>query len=332
MLRVAILSFWHVHAKGYANQIRSRQDCSIVAVWDEIAERGRTMAAEMNAPFYENLQDLLANPEVDAVVVNAPSKMHPEVMVAAAKAGKHIFTEKVLAIHTAEADQIIEAVEQNNVKLIVSLPRLCEGRVLYAKNAVDQGLLGQVTLVRTRLAHDGSVPREGAPNGWLVEHFYDKENCGGGALIDLGCHPMYLAHYFLGLPETVSAQFGYVTGHEVEDNAVVTLGYKDGAIAVVESGFTSRHSPFTVEIYGTEGCLLIGNQVEIRSNLLNVNQHTGWIRPDRLPANLPSPIDQWVDYVLQDKTPVITTEQGRALTQLMEAAYLSVAEGRNVKL
>lgn len=332
MLRVAILSFWHVHARDYTNQIRSRSDCSVVALWDENAERGQKIATEYDVTFYHDLQDLLANPDIDGVVVNAPSNMHPEVMIAAANAGKHIFTEKVLAIHTSEADQIIAAVEQNNVKLTVSLPRLGERNIIYAKTIVDEGLLGQITLVRTRLAHDGALPREGSPQGWLPAHFYDQEACGGGALIDLGCHPMYLAHHFLGLPKTVSAQFGYVTGREVEDNAVVTLGYPDGALAVVEAGFASRHSPFTVEIYGTEGCLLIGNQLELRSTRLDAGAQSGWMRPDRLPANLPGPIHQWADHVLYDKSPAITTEQGRTLTQLMEAAYLSAAEGRIVTL
>lgn len=332
MLKVAMLSYWHVHAKDYARQVQSRNDCAITAVWDEIPERGRSVAEQLNVPFYANLQDLLASPDVDAVVVNAPSRMHPEVMIAAAEAGKHIFTEKVLAITTAEADRIIEAVNRHGVKLTVSLPRLGENQILYAKSAVEQGLLGQLTLVRTRLAHDGALPREGAPQGWLPPHFYDKRDCGGGAMIDLGCHPMYLAHHFLGLPQTVSAQYGHITGREVEDNAVVTLGYANGAIAVVEAGFASRFSPFTVELYGTDGCLLIGNRVELRSNRLDLDGHSGWIRPDRLPASLPKPLDQWADYVLYDKTPAITVEQARALTQLMEAANRSAAEGRVVKL
>lgn len=332
MLNVAILSFWHVHAKGYTNEIKSRNDCKVVAIWDELEERGQRYADEYQVPFYASLQPIWENPEIDAVVVNAPSNMHPELMIAAAKAGKHIFTEKVLAIHTEGADQILEAVQQNQVKLTVSLPRLGESYVRYAKKVVEQGLLGQVTLVRTRLAHDGALPRAQSSDGWLPPHFYNRDQCGGGALIDLGCHPMYLAHHFLGLPQTVSAQFGYVTGREVEDNAVVTLSYPDGAIAVVEAGFASKHSPFTVEIYGTEGCLLIGQDIQIRSDKLQAHEHAGWMKPSGLPGHLPSPIMQWADYVLYDRQPEITLEQGRALTQLMEASYQSAASGNHVSL
>lgn len=329
-LRIAVLSFWHVHARGYAKQLSERSDCVIAAVWDENPERGRGMAEQLRVPYVESLADLLANPDIDAVVVNAPSRMHPEVIIAAAEAGKHIFSEKVLALRTVDAERIIAAVERKGVKLTVSLPRLGDSRTIYAKSVVDQGLLGKLTLVRARLAHDGALPREGSPAGWLPAHFFDKTECGGGALIDLGCHPMGIVHHLLGLPETVSAQFGYVTGREVEDNAVVTLRYPDGVMAVVEAGFASRHCPALLELYGTEGCLLIGNQTELRSARLPDAAQAGWLRPDKLPANLPSPLEQWVDDVLYDKKPTISIGQGLALTQLMEAAYLSAAEGRMV--
>lgn len=329
-LRIAILSFWHVHANGYAKQLADRSDCAIVAIWDESAERGIRMAEQLNAPFVRNWQAVLERPDVDAVVVNAPTAMHPEILTAAANAGKHIFTEKALALRSADAERIAAAALQSGVKLTVSLPRLFDQKTMYAKSVLDRGLLGRITLMRARFAHDGALPREGAPDGWLPAHFFDKSACGGGALIDLGCHPMAMAHHFLGMPHTVSARFGYVTGREVEDNAVVTLGYPDGALAIVEAGFASRHSPTLVELYGTEGCLSIGNQLEVRSSLLNAEP--GWIRPDRLPPGLPPPLDQWLDYVIHNRAPAITVEHGLALTRLMEASYASAAEERIIEI
>ncbi|MFC3769256.1 Gfo/Idh/MocA family protein [Paenibacillus sp. GCM10012303] len=331
-LRIAILSFWHVHAPGYAKKLSERTDCSIIAVWDEDAARGSRFAEQLNVPYYSDLDEVLASEEVDAVIVNASTTKHPEVIIAAAEAGKHIFTEKVLALRTEEADRIIAAAERRGIKLTVSLPKLGDEKTLYAKQVLEQELLGRITYVRMRLAHDGLLPREGAPEGWLPPHFVDRESSGGGALIDLGAHPMVLVYHFLGMPESVSAQFGYVTGREVEDNAVVTMQYRDGCMAVVEAGFASRHSPALVEIYGTEGCLLIGKEAEIRSSLLPAGPCPGWIKPERLPAGMPAPLDQWVEYVLYDKPTAIPIGHGLALTQLMEAAYLSAAERRIVAI
>ena len=112
--------------------------------------------------------------------------------------------------------------------------------------------------MRTRLSHGGALPTPDSPSGWLPEHFYNLEQCAGGALIDLGCHPMYLARLFLGLPESVSAHYGYVTGRAVEDNAVAVLSYPNGALGIVEAGFVNRFSPFTIEVHGTDGSLLYG--------------------------------------------------------------------------
>lgn len=163
--------------------------------------------------------------------MDAPTNVHRDVIIAAAKAGKHIFTEKVIAPTHKEVEEIISAVEENEVKLTVSLPRLNDGYTLTIQEVLSQELLGEITYVRVRLSHNG------ATENWLPEHFFSLEQCGGGALIDLGCHPMYLTKLFLGQDVTgVSANFGYVTGKEVEDNAVVTLYTNSGAIGVVGLG------------------------------------------------------------------------------------------------
>ncbi|RAU93672.1 Gfo/Idh/MocA family protein [Paenibacillus sp. YN15] len=332
-IQVAMLSYWHVHAEDYARQVQARPECRIAAVWDELPERGKAQAEKLGVPFYDNLETLLANPQIDAVVVDAPSSMHEEVITAAAKAGKHIFTEKVLAITTEAADRIIQAVRESGKSFMISLPRLTHAVNLQVKEIIDAGLLGQITYLRVRLAHDGGLPNKNSSEGWLPPHFYSKEQCGGGALIDLGCHPMYLTHFYLGMPEAVSAQFGYVTGRDVEDNAVVTLRYADGALAVVEAGFASRLSPFTLEVCGTEGCLMMDDfQFRFRSTKLELGAQEGWISPVKRPEALPRPMDQWIDHIIHGTPTTISIDQGRALTQLMEAANLSAASGKSVSI
>ena len=193
MIRVAMLSFWHVHAKDYAKQAAEHPDTEIVAVWDEEPERGQKEARERSVPFYASLDELLAREDIDAVIVDTPTHMHRDVMVKAANAGKHIFTEKVLAPTLKESNEIVAAVQQNGVKLTVSLPRLNHRYTLAIEDILQQDLLGKLTLVRVRLSHNGATA------GWLPQHFFDLEACAGGALIDLGCHPMYLTRLFLGV-------------------------------------------------------------------------------------------------------------------------------------
>lgn len=325
MLRVAMLSFWHVHAMDYARQAISHPGVEIVAAWDEMPDRGQSRAAELGVDFHGKLADVLARADVDAVVVDTPTNAHREVMVAAADAGKHIFTEKVLALTTREATEIVDAADRAGLALMVSLPRLYDAYTRAISEVIAAGHLGTVTLVRTRLTHDGSVG-----DGWLPEHFYDPDQCGGGALVDLGCHPMYLARLFLGeLPTSVHATYGHVTGRRVEDNAVAVLTGSGGTLGVVEAGFASAKS-FSVEIYGTAGTLVFGLPdpvVRVRSKTLGDD----WAEVP-LAERLPMPFEQWVDHIASGTTATANMAAAVDLTRLMEAASRSAATGAPVRL
>ncbi|TDG00448.1 Gfo/Idh/MocA family protein [Paenibacillus piri] len=334
MIRVAMLSFWHVHAKDYARQANEHPDTEIVAVWDELPERGRKEAAERGVRFYEDLNELLAQQDIDAVIVDTPTNVHKEVITAAAKAGKHIFTEKVVATTIKACNDIMAAVEAAGVKLTVSLPRLNFNYTLAVQDILSRGLLGELTLVRTRLSHNGAIPSERGPQGWLPLHFYNEEQCGGGAMIDLGCHPMYLARLFLGLPESVTANYGYVTGKEVEDNAVTVLRYANGALAIVEAGFVNRFSPFVIEVHGTEGSLLYSSHDDkllVRSAKLGEEAMKEW-QVQELPEERQSAFHQWVDHIRNGTVAADNIQMALDLTRLMEASNTSARTGAAFKL
>jgi 1,5-anhydro-D-fructose reductase (1,5-anhydro-D-mannitol-forming) len=334
MIRVAVLSYWHVHANNYSKQAAEHPDTEIVAVWDDQPERGRAAVQRWGGQFEESLPTLLARDDIDAVIVVTPTNQHRDVMTAATRAGKHIFTEKVLASTLREANQILAAVEQAGVKLTVSLPRLNAGYTQAIQAILAAGQLGELTEVRTRLSHNGAISTSKDPSGWLPEHFYNLEQCAGGAMIDLGCHPMYLARLFLGLPESVSAHYGYVTGRAVEDNAVAVLSYPNGALGIVEAGFVNRFSPFTIEVHGTEGSLLYGTPesvLQLRSAKAT-GADTQWHTSAELPADRPSAFHQWVDHIQQGTTATENIQSALDLTRLMEAANLSARGGHPVRL
>ncbi|WP_256984749.1 MULTISPECIES: Gfo/Idh/MocA family protein [Paenibacillus] len=327
-IRIGKVSLWHVHAWDYIKQAQEHEDTVMAAVWDEDAERGQEAAERLNVPFYASLEEMLAQDNIDAVIVDAPTRLHEDVITAAAKAGKHIFTEKVIASTIKEVNTIISDVQDNGVKMTVSLPRLNDGYTLTIQDVLNQGLLGKVTYVRVRLSHNGAIAN------WLPEHFYHLEDCQGGALIDLGCHPMYLTNLFLGQVVTgVNANFGYVTGKEVEDNAVATLFTDSGAIGVVEAGFVNSHSPFAIEVHGTEGTLLYGTPEEkllIRTNV-GSEQQKEWTEIPLLDRR-ESAFSQWVSHIQNDTIASENLQTATQLTRLMEAANLSAKEGRKISL
>jgi predicted dehydrogenase len=327
-LRIGKISYWHVHAWDYTKEAQAHPDTEITGVWDEDPKRGKEAADKQGVPFFASLDELLSS-GIDGVIVDAPTRMHVDVMVAAARAGKHIFTEKVLAPTLREANEIMAEVNKTGVKLTVSLPRLNHGYTLTIRDLLAQGILGDITLVRSRLSHNGAIA------DWLPAHFYNLEDCLGGALIDLGCHPMYLTRLFLGeSPAQVTAQFGYITGKQVEDNAVSLLSTESGALGIVEAGFVNSYSPYNIEIHGTLGTLLYGvpeNKLLLRTKVKDDQFAKEW-HEIPLSENRESAFEQWVGHIRNDTVAEENIHMAMELTKLMEASNRSAQEQRAVRL
>jgi 1,5-anhydro-D-fructose reductase (1,5-anhydro-D-mannitol-forming) len=330
---VALLSFAHVHARGYADQIREHSDCVTVAVWDEDSERGQNEADKRGVPFYSDLAELLALSDVEAVVVNAPTARHKEILIAAANAGKHIFTEKSLTITLSDATEVMGAVQQSGIKFMISLPSRTRPEILFAKKMIDDGMLGEITLVRARIAHMAALDRWfSGGSSW----FGDEEQAGGGAFFDLGCHRVDIMRWFLGEPVSVVSQMqNFSNAYDIDDSMVSVVTFANRAIGILDVSWVHRYGPNPLEIYGTDGYLGIdaapnGPRVQIISSRLSMGDVQGYVVPSSLPAALPSPLHQWVA-AIKDGTPMtITVDDGWNLVQLLEGCYTAGRQGHEV--
>ena len=325
MVRVAMLSRWHVHADEYASRVNDEERAQVVAVWDEDPGRGRGWASDLGVDFEADLDRLLARDDIDAVAVDAPTNMHPEVMIKAARAGKHIFTEKVMAATVRECRAIADAVTRAGVRFCISFPRRGLPEVQLAGQLVAGGHLGQITLLRIRVAHGGSVA------GWLPPHFYDPVACGGGAMIDLGAHGMYIARWLLGEPRQIASTFNHITGRAVEDNTLSVITFENQAIAINETSFVQHGGVFYLEINGTEGNYVTGGPQE--RTLVQAPKWSGsddWVEPESLPEPLLHPVTQWINAITGDGPIDYGLTEGLQLTELMEGAYRAHREGRTV--
>ena len=327
-LRVAVLGFWHVHAADYAKQTVDHPDTRLVAAWDGDAARGAAGAAAFGVPFSADLDELLARPDIDAVIVTTATTEHTDVMLKAAAAGKHIFAEKLLAPTVAKADAVITAADTRGVKLVVSLPRLYHGSTRAISETIAEGGLGQLTYGRVRLSHDGAISRA-AEAAWLPERFFEPASAIGGALTDLGCHPVYLIQLFLGAhPDSVSATYRSLTHRPSEDQAVVTIGYPDQKIGVIEAGFVSDN-PFSIEIHGTDGSVRYrrdGDLLEVAGAAFGADGFQRIV----VPADGPDAFQQWLDHIALDSRADDNLARAVELTRLVEAANQAAAEGRTI--
>lgn len=319
MIRIGILSLWHVHSEEYLGYALEHPDTEVTALWDEQPQRGSQRAAELGIPFEADLDALLARDDVDAVICDAPTTMHPKVLVKAAQAGKHIFTEKVVTATNDDLGAVLSAVRDAGVTLTVSLPRLYDRSTLAIDEVVQSGKLGQITFVRVRLSHGGAV------DNWLPDPFYDPALTVGGAMIDLGCHPVYLTTRWLGgLPETVAVTYSAITRRAVEDSAVAVLKHSSGAIGVAEAGFVNRANPFEIEVHGTNGSLFFGTPDErLRVKVAGEDDFTDVSLPERQPMAF----WQFVDAVKAGTTTDDNLQRATWLTQVMDAAQQSHEQG-----
>ncbi len=329
MLRVAMLSKWHVHAQGYARDFLKTGKAEITAVWDEKPDRGAEWAESLGCDFEADLDKLLARDDVDAVCCCTPTTMHTDVLLRAAKAGKHIFTEKTLACTVAECKEIAKAVEDNNVKFAISFPHKSWRAVKFAKEHIENGDFGRVTNVRIRNAHNG------VSGNWLPDYWFVKEDCAGGAMMDLGCHPMYLLAYLCGKPKKITGIANSVLGTPVDENAIAVIEFENGAIGVSETSFLAYSSPYTIEVHGTEGIFLWRGDSDIKYKTVETRKlNEGFITPDVFPKEGGYPIDRFVDACVDgtDSLEGIAMEDAIELAVLLENAYISYETGKTVEI
>lgn len=320
-MKIAVIGGWHVHTLEYATAIRNNPKAELACLWDDDPARGQDLAQKLGIPFQPDLNAVWTDGTIDGVQVTTATCQHREVLLAAAKAGKHIFTEKVLAFTNEEAQEIAGAVKASGVKFTISYPHKTWPTLKAAKELADSGALGQITYARVRDAHNGST------GDWLPPHFYDAAQTGGGAMIDLGAHPMYTLHWFLGEPVSVVSQFTQVTGRGVEDNAVSVLEFANGAIGVSETGFVTVGNPYLLELSGTKGSLLVHNNT---LEYMIGERHDDPSLMVRLPQPDPMPIDAWIDAVVEGGQAPNGIDEAVALTRLMVAAYEASRTGRKV--
>lgn len=313
-MRIAIYGVWHVHAGGYTRKAMEMGE--VVGFYEKNDEFAEKFQNEFHIPRFSSPEELF-NSDAEGVIVCSASNDHAADMVKIANAGKHIFTEKVLALTDEECTQIENAVNANGIKFVISLFQKYIGARVAVKNVADSGELGKINYMRFRNCHSGSIA------GWLPPHFYNREQCGGGAMIDLGAHGMYLTHWILGVPVSVKSVFTIACEDEttalkntdnVEDNAVTVMQFPNGAIAINETGFVSENSPAVFEVHGENGFVRMEGNTVVKCT----KETEGKIVSVDIPESLPSPLEQFLSGNILDGCGM---DEAKALTHMMVMAY-----------
>jgi predicted dehydrogenase len=242
-------------------------------------------------------QKLIQSPDIDVIDIALPQQLHYEIALAAARAGKHIFCEKPLAMNVKQGEEMLRVCEENKVTHYLNHNYRRTPAIALAKNMIDQGLLGTLYHWRGAYQQDWIVDPE-FPLTWQLR----KETAQAGPQWDLNSHSVDLAHYLVGGIKTVSClttnfiqerpladestsgnlSAGTIAGAKgrvtVEDAALMMVTFENGAIGSFEATrfATGRKNHNTFEIYGSKGAVLF--------DLENMNELHFYSRED--PAGL----------------------------------------------
>jgi UDP-N-acetyl-2-amino-2-deoxyglucuronate dehydrogenase len=339
----------HTHARA----VQCLPQARLVAVAGRDASRTAAFAEQYGARAFTDLEALVADPEVQAVILTTPHPAHPEAAVLAARAGVHVLVEKPMATTVAGCDQMLAAAEAGGVRLgVISQRRWYEPvqRVHQAIQAerIGKPILGIVTVLGWR------GPEYYAMDAWRGR--WDTE--GGGVLVNQTSHQLDLIQWLLGPVEEL---FGYWSNlnHpyiEVEDTAVVALRFHSGALGnIVVSNSQNPGLYGKIHIFGDNGAA-VGVQTEGGSmfvagvsSVIEPPFNDLWTIPgeaDELPAWQAADrargvdvgshyhclqIQDFVDAILEDRPPKVTGHDGRRAVEIFEGVYRSQRAGKPVK-
>jgi len=232
--------------------IRHHPDCDVVSVYSTSAERGQAYAAANQiAQSTTSLAELLANPGVQAVYISTTNERHHAQALAAARAGKHVWCEKPLAMTVAEAQEMVAVCREQQVVLATNHHLRNASAHRRMRELIAAGAIGEPLAVRVFHA---TYLRESL-QGWRLH----KPQAGAGVVLDIAVHGIDTMRYVLQAEpvEVVSLSQHYGMASEtIEDGSMAVFRFDNGVLAQLHTAFTVKYSDSGFEVHGTEGSLI----------------------------------------------------------------------------
>ncbi|MDA1192393.1 MAG: Gfo/Idh/MocA family oxidoreductase [Candidatus Poribacteria bacterium] len=299
---------------------------TVVAVSDLSEERAKALADKLSVEAVSDYTTLLTRDDIDAIVIASPPFMHPQMVKEAAAAGKHIFCEKPMAPYVAQCDEMIAAVEKAGVKFQIG--HVCRFHAVHRKvrDLVADGKYGSPTTI---LVHriGGGWGRGNHPQ-WRMERASS-----GGTLMEVNAHEIDFMRFVCGDVKAVSAVGGNFVekGQDYPDVALVSLQFTSGAVGVLHSSNASAIGGYGGRVDCTEGSIFFptfwggGSGIQLK----RFDGDAEKIESGDLKVETPvkAELRAFVDAILNDTDTPIGLKDGKAIVQVAEAAYNSIAQG-----
>lgn len=339
MIKIGILGCGKIAQVRHIPEYAGNPDCTLRGFFNPTRSRAADMAAQYGGIIYETAEELLADPEIDAVSVCAANYAHAELTIKALRAGKHVLCEKPMAISLAECEQMVNvAREEGKFLMIAQNQRLTKAHQL-ARQLVADGEIGKVLTFRTSFGHGG-------PETWSITPgkstwFFDKTKAAMGAMADLGIHKTDLIQYLLGrrvirtTAKLMTLDKRGVDGEliGVDDNAICIYELSGGIVGTMTASWTyyAAEDNSTV-LYGTDGEIRIYEDPAHSIVLNKPGQAPKHFDVEQIQTNdnqtSSGMIDLWVDCLLNNHEPELS---GEAVLSAMRAVFASIESSKTGK-
>ncbi len=336
MVRIGILGSGFV-SEFYMKGLMEVPGQEVVVNFSRTDDRAIAFAQRWAIPqSTTRMEEVLERDDIDLVLIGLPNEMHREAALACAAAKKNMVCTKPLARTPSDAKDMLDAAREAGVMAGYAETEVFSPAVMQARGLIERGGLGEILSVRSREAHAG-------PHS---PHFWKPELTGGGALMDMGCHCIEAARYFLGkdVRPVECLGWGELLYHHdkttAEDSAVLLLRFEGGQMSITETSWIARGGlDLRNEVYGTLGTIFtdVTRATPITAFVLGecgggyvvekCDMDTGWIFPCVDEARVygyQEEMKHFVECVATGQTPRETFEDGYIVNVILEAAYKSM--------
>jgi len=335
---LAFVGVGHVHTPGFVRLLTGRPDVRVKWVWDHDPARAKVRAADLGAQIAGNLDEIFSDPQVQGVVICSETNRHPELVAAAAKAGKHMFVEKPLGITAEGSLEMAAAIEKADLLFTTGYFMRMDPKHLFLKAQIEAGSFGTITRAQAWNVHGGSL------GGWFDEKpgdpantwrwMADPEVAGVGAFGDLGTHSLDILMWLFGDVKAVSADIKVVTGRygDCDETGTSLMRFASGVTGTLTAGWVDIADPIKLVVAGTEGqAVIVNGALHFESKkVAGSSLSQPWTE---LPAPPAAPLHQFVDAVAGGAAShLVPPDEAAARVVVMEAMYEAARTGSWVEI
>ncbi len=320
IVTMAFVGCAHIHTPSFIKLLNGRKDVRVKSVWDHDSARAQRRATELRAKVVHDVKEIWSDPEISAVVICSETTRHHDLVLAAARARKHMFVEKPLGITAKESDEMARAIENAHLLFTTGYFMRTDPKHLFLKDEIAQGHFGNITRVRGSNCHQGSL------EGWFDTEWRwmaDPKISGVGAFGDLGTHKLDILLWLFGDIQSVVSDIKVVTGRygDCDETGEALIKFKSGITGTLAAGWVDVEDPVQLLISGTSAHAVVFNG-ELFYKCAKVPGADGKQAFKQLPAAPPLPLDQFVNAVAgKQNQPLVTPREAAARVRVMEAMY-----------